>query len=560
MAEDDPDHPEFAVAPEYPIVMNHEVDLGKTYLGYLLAQPEQETIVEIHTDAGVFNVTIPKTAYYYDADNKKVEADILKAGYIYNIVIDIKTDGSLDVVIGNEDLDKYRDLAPYNSKITDFETANCYVVTPEMFAVPDSDKKYEGFYFQALVPGRGDIGRIEGSSAELYPDEGLFSPSYAGVLWQDKPFLVTTVELVHDYVRFILNEKCSDGSLTGNAVIAIYDKDGNIIWSWHIWVVDGLEDITYSRIDYLDLEDMDSFDNAIQADRSKSLTNVAVMNMNLGATTSFWSGSGDALNTYGLYYQWGRKDPSPRPASYNYSFADMTTDGYYYMDEGLKTKVMEILKVNPVVETGARHPLDIVGTSQISATYPNDWLYYSNDHLWGYSPIDKKVVNKTIYDPCPYGYRVADDELYALFYDAQHDIGTVSSREAGWGVVVAGGTDSSGSAVENWFPFSGWRGHDRGRTDKTHAWYNVGNLGDYQDARVCKNSTRYMNHRGRSMIIRESLFTVKDGETIPTYKVQDVSPAYTLPLTTDYANRNSASPVRCVRYDKYYEEPPDNPK
>lgn len=101
----------------------------------------------------------------------------------------------------------------------------------------------------------------------------------------------------------------------------------------------------------------------------------------------------------------------------------------------------------------------------------------------------------------------------------------------------------------NYFPFSGWRGHDRSRTDKTNAWYEVGNLGDYQDARVCKNSDTYRNHRGRSFLIKSNKFV--NGE----YKVQDVSPAYKKVITNDYANRVSASPVRCVRYNASDEEP-----
>lgn len=91
------------------------------------------------------------------------------------------------------------------------------------------------------------------------------------------------------------------------------------------------------------------------------------------------------------------------------------------MDEGERQRVYRYLELYPTVEMGAVHPLDIVAPSQISQSYANDWLYASIDRLWGYNPSTKKVEQKTIYDPCPYGYRVADDELFALFYHAYYN-------------------------------------------------------------------------------------------------------------------------------------------
>lgn len=156
------------------------------------------------------------------------------------------------------------------------------------------------------------------------------------------------------------------------------------------------------------------------------------------------------------------------------------------------------------------------------------------------------VVSKTIYDPCPFGYRVADDELYALFYNVREDQvngnGLTCSQKDGFGYQV------SYNGTTNYFPFSGWKGHDRSRTDRTHGWYNVGNLGDYQDARICpENIGTYKRHRGRTFLIKDSMF--EDGE----YSVTDVRPSYTQPITIDYANRTSASPVRCVRYPAEYD-------
>ena len=134
---------------------------------------------------------------------------------------------------------------------------------------------------------------------------------------------------------------------------------------------------------------------------------------------------------------------------------------------------------------------------------------------------------------------MADDEIAALFDHYSRD-GSAWKID-NYGVTFLGSWDNNGSS-DNFFPFAGWKGNDRGRTDRSHGWHEVGNLGDYQDARICKNAVYYENHRGRSMAIRQSMFT--NG----SYHPIGVEPAYTENLTLDFANRTSASSVRCVRY------------
>lgn len=524
MAENDPDHAEFSDVPEYPVIMENAVDMDRTYLGYMLVQPDTDTRIEIHTDAGVFAATIPVRAKNQDG----TEEDILRAGYIYNIIIDIKANGSLDVIIGNEDDGKFRDLAPHNDAVNGFEYANCYVVTPEKMKIDGTSEWYDGFYFYGGVAGRGELGTFSVAGAELYPDNVYFEPRSARILWQDKPYLIRHVELIHGYVRFTLNEECKNG-LTGNAVLAVYDEAGEILWTWHIWVTDSLEDISYNNIFY-----------------NSRYRSFSMMNMNLGATRAAWTAAdnvSDVLECYGLYYQWGRKDPSPGPAKYDYAQADMSTMSYYYMDEGERTSVSEYLEASPTVETGAKHPLDIIRPTQLSESYPNDWLYSQVDQLWGYSPSSGKVAMKTIYDPCPYGYRVPDDELEVLFSVCRAAMPGARYSEITYDGDGMGINVTMGNAA-NFFPYTGWRGHDRGRTDKTHAWFYVGALADYQDARVNKDqdNQEYYDHRGRSMLIQNSLFTGG------SFTIQDAG-TYNQQLTTDYANRTSAAPVRCIRYD-----------
>lgn len=512
LAEDWTEYPEFADTPVYPVEMDYGVDLDRTYLGYMLVRPSCSTPIEIHTDAGVFSAEIPNIISVADGSGNVTQEEILKPGSIYNIVIDIKADGSLDVVVGNEDFEHFRNLSPYNESIKDFEYSNSYIVTPDMMKM-GSDAYYDGFYFHAMVAGRGDLGVVSSSVADMYPDDIYFDPQSVRILWQDEPYLITHVELVHGYVRFVLNDECRTGNKKGNAVLAVYDGDGNIIWSWHIWVPgSGLQDVEYNLGE----------------------TSFSMMNMNLGAVAATCSGTENALDTYGLYYMLGRKDPSPGPPDYNYAQADTRTREYWYMDQGARSSVDVIQDDNPTVEMSARNPLSLILPTRIGS-YPNDWLYTSVDQLWGYSPSSGSIRFKTIYDPCPYGYRVADSELETLF---DYCMGHIGSRftDTGYGIMVDRSVSSSGDD-ENFFPYTGWRGHDAGRTDRTMAWYGVGELADYQDARVCKDGSEDNNHRGRSLLVKNRYHQVTNGDTYRGY------------LFTDWGNRASAAPVRCVRYD-----------
>lgn len=75
----------------------------------------------------------------------------------------------------------------------------------------------------------------------------------------------------------------------GNALIAAFDDKGEIVWSWHIWMTDLPETFDYEN-------------NPIYQSGGKT-DGFYVMDRNLGATDT------KGQESYGLLYQWGRKDP-----------------------------------------------------------------------------------------------------------------------------------------------------------------------------------------------------------------------------------------------------------
>lgn len=155
--------------------------------------------------------------------------------------------------------------------LSEFGTANCYIVTEE------------GRYrFNASV---------KGFSAET------LRPEYVEVLWEtrhtyvpyDRGAIISEISLVDGYVEFTATGN------EGNALIAVKDATGEIAWSWHIWVTDQPQ----------------------QHHWTNQYGTFILMDRNLGATRAD-RGTGDEWREgSGTLYQFGRKDPFIYDGVYN---------------------------------------------------------------------------------------------------------------------------------------------------------------------------------------------------------------------------------------------------
>ena len=161
------------------------------------------------------------------------------------------------------------------------------------------------------------------------------------------------------------------------------------------------------------------------------------MDRNLGATSAT---PGD-VGANGLCYQWGRKDPflGPTPPSGS-SVAESTITWPSRVSTGLSTGTIEYATAHPTTY--------IEGTSSTDL----DWYYSSRDNtLWTTSD---KI--KSIYDPCPSGWRVPDGGQDGVWSKA---LGYSSSTTLSDSCVIANGgmnlSDYFGSDKKIWYPISG---------------------------------------------------------------------------------------------------------
>jgi hypothetical protein len=122
------------------------------------------------------------------------------------------------------------------------------------------------------------------NAAYIYDNTGFASPvGDAAIVWMDAEGLIADVQLDEEKKMLLFNVP---DFKPGNAVVALRDEAGAIMWSWHIW-----------------LTDLD-----VSAANTDAVTNFQGVTYNFMKHNLGWTGQ---LSGNQLHYQWGRKDPIP---------------------------------------------------------------------------------------------------------------------------------------------------------------------------------------------------------------------------------------------------------
>ncbi len=505
------------VAEKYPISLGgHAAD---HYLGYMLVQPNKPLRIQIHTTAGVYDVNVPAV---------KNDIQLFNAGYIYEIHLNFRTDGTIYTFLGNEGENKFYDLTTGEVYIDDpsseshtfnYKYANCYIIKSNP-AGNEQDPMYDGFCFDATIAGNGEKGMISIGAQKLYPEDVHLKPISADIVWETAPRLITQVELIMGYVRFKVAKDPTDPNkfMEGNAVIAVYDENRNVLWSWHIWITDMPQEVSYTE----------------------GTTTITLLDRNLGATAANWdvagAAFGNALETYGLYYQWGRKDPSMGPPQWNYSPINMITAPYYDYSSDTYNAAEVVRVAAPELKDAVENPMYLIMPTGHTQTYYYNWLYEKIDFLWGYNSSSGKTT-KTIYDPCPYGYRVSGGELADLFNYASKINNAFTLSDYGQKVSVPTNSNDQNVKSDFYFPYTGYKGVDRGLNSLVCSWRYVGEKADYQSATVSTHADdpEYFMHRTRIYLSKSRTWSETGVGNYTGHQIED------------HTNRKTAAPVRCVK-------------
>lgn len=192
------------------------------------------------------------------------------------------------------------------------------------------------------------------------------TPVSIKLLWQDTPSLIKNVGFANNQIRFKV------GGNSGNALIAAFNSSNKVVWSWHIWVTD-YDPNREGLVGTVDGQ--------------------AAMNRNLGAVQAASRQFSREFGSYGLYYQWGRKNPFLVKHQDYSALYDINNSRIYWPASRTSTSAAR----------NVSHPMEFknigVGNGIIGGTM-GTLSSSPNRTWWGVNST------KTAYDPCPRGYRV----------------------------------------------------------------------------------------------------------------------------------------------------------
>ena len=360
-------------------------------------------------------------------------------------------------------------------------TANCYIVS------------HPGRYLFPLVYGNAIINHganrdafngmkdYQGNeiTSERIPDSQV---AYARVLWKnpDKQWIKMSGDGFTPSSkprRVVFEIPKGSGVSGGNAVIAAYDSNDVIVWSWHIWLLDTkdlfgnstLQDITVtnatgSQITFMPVNlgwtpSNDTYKYyprhrvrvcLTQATDGNPANNLQAKGGQTAMFTIDQHAQYDETSTKGYcpYYQWGRKDP-------------------------LLSASKETPGINtswPFMEYSISHP----------------WVFFTNwtnNIFESWNNAKEPEYTKTIYDPCPVGYHVPRSFAFMGFTADGTESSTTnpaniwSSDSHGVAFYSDRQTDSKGATI--YFPVIDWLEKDGTSQPGSIYWTSYLNKGTY---------------------------------------------------------------------------------
>lgn len=365
------------------------------------------------------------------------------------------------------------------------ETANCYIVDAP------------GYYQLPLVYGNGikggtpNTGALVGGTFVNYADQPILEPYItngggygnwtAAVIWQDKPDLITDLTCNANGHGGILTFNVGVGGQAmtqGNAVVAVRNVSGVVLWSWHIWITPfdmtvtdvirtrGLNPEVDNRFMQYNLgwiqgqtitfEARSAHDLKIRIrqDGSNEIREITLVQNGTGSLSgSNIDTDGDGLfeisvpsQGYNVFYQWGRKDPMPNKyyingAGYTWDFENSTA---VTMGTSIQNPNKFYRGSNDWCSTGGLERWDVGNTESGSATF------------------DNTTISKSIYDPCPPGFSMPPSNAFRRITknggsaNVASDINVASfdtgDDDLGWWIY----SEDDGKGPTVFFPHSGY--------------------------------------------------------------------------------------------------------
>ena len=224
--------------------------------------------------------------------------------------------------------------------------------------------------------------------------------------------------------------------MVGNAVVAIRKTSAptndDILWSWHLWVTDydpyvRMAPLAGNYLYAVPGGEIHRYGGTNWAS-DEYYADAFMMDRNLGALVVV----GDPKKPVprnGLYYEWGRKDPLPHVIIV--SGVEGNATGEQPTGAGVDTR---LAKFN--IRYGIRHPVQFISGVENGAwtTYEDEGPVLGAETAWMDPRINQHGADycepdKSVYDPCPYGWQVPKHGTWSDFNSATTEFDKASAPE-----------------------------------------------------------------------------------------------------------------------------------
>ena len=448
---------------------------------------------------GIFSKTEPLPSWFTGLTTRSGNGSITTTGEtgVANLVPEAASTNKLAAMNAalkqnpQGDASDYYDLSTHDIKgnTTLRNTANCYVIShPGFYKIPlvygnaiKNGGKNESAY-QTSNTGTFILTHFKDHNNQDITDPwitqsngGANVPNGAKLVWADESGLVTNLAVTGSGTNaFVQFEVPAATIKNGNAVIAV-TKGGTVVWSWHLWFIhdDALNttacwNYQNKRYDFTE----ESLGMKYTAWSGTSYTSPRSIKVKVRQTKgqispatrteavlTITQNPGNTRQGITTHYQFGRKDAFPGT------------------DAGLVGTFIPNAGDNMSISNGIQHPENFyTWGSSWGSNPPTGYSWYN---LWSANNTtanqnDNPVV-KTIYDPCPVGFKLPASNAFTGF----------STTGIAGGLANFTGTWSYGFNFNNkitapdasvYFPASGQRGGNDGLLS------GVGNRGEYWSA------------------------------------------------------------------------------
>ena len=357
-------------------------------------------------------------------------------------------------------------------------TANCYVISaagyyrlPLVYGNAITNKVANQSAYKTSNTGTDILSHFKDHNGVVITDPwitetngGTNKPNGVKLVWADETGLVESLGISADG-KFLKFRVPQDKIKTGNAVIAA-TKDGVVVWSWHLWfteanVLNTTKVTNFQKKDYYFTNEplgwkYTKCETTTYSAPRKVKVKIQQLEKNGGnykeSTITITQNNGALRECYSTLYQFGRKDAFPGT------------------DDNLEGTFTENGGKNMSIQNSIQHPGTFYAWDRTMHNQCNLWSM--NNTTTGYN--DNAVV-KTIYDPCPAGFKMPASNAFTGFTTTGINTETESqfNINGGWDFGFHFNNKISSPDATVYFPASGVRSNENGSLNNVdrHGYY-----------------------------------------------------------------------------------------